>query len=182
MGAKAYRMIEHWHWQPGDAVVEVGSDRGDGSTSFLSAFCADRQLDFFSIDIDPVNEPMILDNGEAWLRRFDGVIGFAYLDNFDYVFDSIAGMKFVARQIERYAELGLEMTNEASERAHLAQSMEVLRCSRPGTQVLFDDTWLEDDGWHGKGARAVPFLLSNGFGLVNTDGREYNGFALLGRP
>jgi hypothetical protein len=166
MGARAYVLIDEFEPLDGDSVVEIGSERGEGSTAYFRKYCEDKHLPFYSVDVDPLIENVIKSDGAEWLEAFEGTIGFAYLDNFDYIFEHIAGKEWVQRQIENYAKRGVTMNNENSERAHLEQAKHIARLSRIGTVVIFDDTWF-DNGYHGKGAKAVPYLLGKGFQLVN---------------
>jgi len=44
--------------------------------------------------------------------------------------------------------------------------------------ICFDDTKLTRDGWDGKGKLAVPYLLKNGYEVVDND---YDNCVLLQR-
>ena len=170
MGARAYTLIAEVDFQPGEVAVEIGSERGEGSTAYLRQHCAEREVEFFSVDIDPQVEGVIQSDGATWLHGFDRfalLVKFAYLDNFDYVFPSIVGQPWVQDQIEGYLKFQIEMTNENSEQAHLDQAIEVNRLSVPGTMVVIDDTWVEHGVWYGKGATAVPYLQSAGFRVLD---------------
>lgn len=180
MGARAYTLIEEFAFEPEDTVIEIGSERGEGSTNYFSEFCKANDIEFHSVDIDPHNNIAERAKGEEWLAKYNKQIGFAYLDNFDYIFDSIIGKDWVEEQIKGYKKFGMVMNNKNSELAHFLQAKEVLRLSRVGTEILFDDTWL-DGVYRGKGATAVPYLLDNGFTVVSTGGKEHKGYVLVRR-
>ena len=44
-----YRLILAMSFRKGDVVVEIGSERGDGSTAFLREFCDRIGMPFFSV-------------------------------------------------------------------------------------------------------------------------------------
>eukprot|EP00960_Hanusia_phi_P075012 768358-Hanusia_phi.AAC.6 len=82
------------------SFLEVGSDRGEGSTSFLASVSSQLGLDFFSVDFSQEgyeNARKICstcahrDLGEEFLRQTflqvsrSGRISFAYLDNYDWI-------------------------------------------------------------------------------------------------
>lgn len=176
MGARAYILIDSWKPLKDDVVIEIGSERGEGSTEYLKNYCNDNDLDFYSVDINPSIDGVIKADGATWLKSFQGTIGFAYLDNFDYIFDHIKDEDWVKEQIRDYKSLGIDMNNDNSENAHLEQAKLVHKNSRIGTEILFDDTWMQADKYYGKGAKALDFLKNNGY-EVNYIGYDYKGYA-----
>ena len=54
-GGAPYRMLEDMadELDDGGSIVEVGSDRGEGSTHWLSSFASRTHRDFFSVDFAP---------------------------------------------------------------------------------------------------------------------------------
>lgn len=181
MSANAYKIIDEVVFLPADTIVEVGSERGGGSTEYLRRTAKEQGIPFYSVDIDPQINGVIRSSGEAWLKTFKKPIGFAYLDNYDYIFDSIRDKEWVKKQREDYKRLGIMLSNSDSEKAHLDQSKLVHMLSRVGTIIVIDDTWLERGKWAGKGARAVPYLLDNDYSIIATGGREYKGYVALRR-
>ena len=53
-GAAAYRLLEEYadDLDPG-IMIEIGSDRGEGSTRWLAEFAAQGGRDFFTVDFSP---------------------------------------------------------------------------------------------------------------------------------
>ena len=101
-GGAPYRMLEEMadDLDAGGSFVEVGSDRGEGSTAWLSSFAARTGRDFFSVDFAPegfenarrvcgacayrgLGEDF-LSSEFANVSKF-GAISFAYLDNYDWI-------------------------------------------------------------------------------------------------
>jgi hypothetical protein len=116
-------------------VVEIGADRGEGSTGVLWAFCRQRGIPFYSVDFDPAVAKQAHDRSGAhvWVMRGedflvnafprDQRIRFAYLDNFDWIprLQGAEDLDFVREQIDRYAALDVAMTNEACQLAHISR-------------------------------------------------------------
>jgi len=111
--------------------------------------------------------------GEQFLAEvfptFDLKVKFAYLDNFDWAWESWGENHPTAEHLKSiYANLGLELSNANSQKAHLEQAQLVEQHAAPGCVVLLDDTWGRPNGsWAGKGGTAVPWLLENGYALMH---------------
>lgn len=181
MGARAYDLIRTCTFKASEVAVEIGAERGEGSSYYLKGYCDALNVPFFSVDIEPQPAFAIQSDGTAYLKQMRAPIKFAYLDNFDYIFPEIEGKSWVQDQISHYKTLGYEMNNENSITAHLDQAVEVARLSVPGTLVVLDDTWQENGGFYGKGAKAVPFLLNQGWKLFKTEGKTFKSFTALRR-
>jgi len=201
MGASKYTLIEKVmpHYK-GGIVLEIGMERGEGSTTFFNGFCKKNNLEFYSVDFDPNLRCSIrhLDwvipvstTGEDFLlnefKEENKKIFFAYLDNFDYIFEHIRRHQQIIDQQNRYREHGLDMdeNNHNSHKAHLLQTVLIdVDFAAESCFFLFDDTWRQDEKWFGKGALAVPYLLSKGYQIIEKapdNGLYYEGFVLLGR-
>ena len=86
----------------------------------------------------------------------------AYLDAFD-----IAHGRHSQYRRDRYREiLSTEITDEGAHEMHRACAEALVTRIVPGGLVVIDDTWRDRDGYHGKGATAVPLLLQRGFRIV----------------
>ena len=200
MGARAYRLIEKvMPYYKGGVVLEIGMERGEGSTKFFDEFCEKNSLDFYSVDFDP--EPWSSIQNLGWVtpvrmtgenfllhhfKNEEQKIFFAYLDNFDYIFDHIRGHQQIIDQQKRYKEYGIDMdeNNHSCRKAHLLQTVLIdVDFAAESCFFLFDDTWKEGEKWGGKGALAVPYLLSKDYKLIETskDPRPEFGFVLLGK-
>ena len=83
-------------------LIEIGTTReevsGQGSTRQFAEFCQAHGLDFITVDMDPHNSRMarlmfeklgcdfraITQKGEHYLRDYDGIIDFVFLDAYDF--------------------------------------------------------------------------------------------------
>jgi len=119
-----------------------------------------------------------------------GKYGFIYLDNFDYLPPGCEWHDWCIDLQERYiSEYGVELTNENSAKAHLEQAQFLQDYVAEKCVILFDDTFdigsckthshglnegkkhgltYPESGWYGKGATAVPWLIDQGWTLLET--------------
>lgn len=177
MGARAYTLFEDEDFQPSPEgiVVEIGADRGEGSTAWLQRWAHAHGLPFRSADVDPaiVNRlpaPVRRDarnvDGETMLRRLRRPVTAAYLDGFDFIPAGEGDERWIRRQRNRYARLGLTLDNQTCGRVHLEEAHLVVERAASSCRIILDDTWHDGKDWQGKGALAVPYLLISGFTLV----------------
>lgn len=195
-GASAYRLLGDVadELDPVGAIVEVGSDRGEGSTVFLSALANRTRRPFFSVDF---SEEGYLNArracgacahrgmGEQWLEDVSGFsasaeaagmgpepeeyrIAVAYLDNYDWTYPWTKTMAYKVQQHKDYEEQGLALSNAKSQETHLRQAEAVEKRCSERCFVLFDDTWAgaAPGLYNGKGGRAVGYLMAKGFEVV----------------
>ena len=178
MGAKQFTIIESLE-PTGDCVIEIGSERGDGSTEYFYNYCKKNKLDFYTIDFNPT----IIENvknhgwgipycmmGEEFMMytfpKLNKKIWFAYLDNYDWTWEGSDEWDWVKAQKQEYLDLGIRLKNEECRRVHLEQAIEINKYLVPGGYILIDDTWETETGYEGKGGTVVPYLLNNGYVLV----------------
>ena len=173
-------------------MVEVGTTRervpGQGSTEKLARFCAERALDFVTVDMDPRNAARaqrtfrrlglpfraVAAKGEDWLAAHDGRIDYVFLDAYD--FDH--GGHSAQRQSRYEAFLGDRIDDTQCHRMHLDCARALADKLAPDGLICLDDAWTDEQGrWTAKGATAVPFLLRNGFKVIEARNRS----ALLAR-
>ncbi|AYE88258.1 hypothetical protein B5M07_18775 (plasmid) [Sulfitobacter sp. D7] len=173
-------------------LVEIGTTRelvpGQGSTQKLAQFCLQNGLDFLTVDMDPRNTRnaarmffhqglpfrAICAKGEDFLKQYDGVIDYIFLDAYD--FDH--GNHSEVRQ-DRYVKfLGSRIDEIACHEMHLLCAKELKEKLAPDGLICFDDTWVSIEGtWSAKGTLAMPYLLENGFTVISAK----NNAALLRR-
>lgn len=174
----------------GDYAIEIGSDRDAGSTRTIALLCNRYGLNFISVDIDKeasgraekilsrINHDFIAVNdfGEKYLAEFRGPLHLVYLDAFD-----IPGDWHSEKVREVYSEKKLQLTLENCHRMHFDCAVSIAEKMPEGGFVCFDDVNpLDGSGslifnrvasdhikWSGKGATAIPFLISKGFELVD---------------
>lgn len=195
MGARKYTYIETfipyiWAYRQSNAcIVEIGSERGEGSTSYFVEFAKTHGISFYTVDFDPVqyeNAKRICEaatvpdsieikafcmKGEDFLTdvfpSINKQIMFLYLDNFDFIYDHLVGL--VDNQIAAYKNLGVTMNNKNSKLVHLKQTQLAEPFFHPHGAVLCDDTFKRKDEWDGKCALAVPYLLSKSWHIVESN-------------
>jgi hypothetical protein len=113
----------------------------------------------------------------------DEKIVFAYLDNFDYIYDEIRGKAFVNKQIQLYSTYNIQMNNENSKKAHLEQAQHVHNQSADDCFILFDDTFLNKKGeYDGKGTTGITWLQEHGWKIVEVSPRgtvPWKGYVLM---
>lgn len=202
--------------------LEIGLDRGEGSTKFFSENAAKRGVRFFGVDADhnqvdrahtglsitgqavlqadgsmQMQTSKLADHitlvhakGEDFLldiakkdpnQRFS----LAYLDNFDWDY-WLGGPeeKWVERYKQHYRDyMKIEMTNMHSSMTHLIQAIRLLPMMTEKSIIVCDDTWYhpQEGIFIGKCAAAIPYLLVNGYSIVNNEGYRQNSGAILGR-
>ena len=167
--------------------VEIGTSRNgdDGSTRVIAEWAARFQKELYTVDIDAYNIHFVSDlqipnlktylgPGETFFKTFPkhlGPVSFLYLDNFDWDWHPDNPEPFVIEQQARYKQLGLEMTNVNSQRAHLEQMMAAMPAMAEQSVVVLDDTWYNRWWGHysGKGGAVVPYLLANGYTVLETE-------------
>lgn len=180
MGAQAYRLLSLYEPDPG-WLVEVGSERGEGSTAWLRDYAERTGLGFTTCDIDPAQhaEAERIAPGHAICGRGRDVIAqtkpisAAYLDGFDFIPPGREGDGFITEQRDRYDELGFTLSNGRCHAEHLAEAKALERRANRRCVVICDDTWQGPrGGWKGKGATAVPYLLRHGFCVIEVVQRE----------
>lgn len=167
-------------------LIEIGTTRedvpGQGSTRKLADYCKNHGIEFITVDMDPHNADMaqrmfsemetagfqaIAMKGEDYLRDYSGSMDFVFLDAYD--FDH--GKHSELRQSRYEKFLGSRIDETECHRMHLDCAQSVAQKLSPFGLVCVDDTWLEDGRWTAKGTLAVPYLLANGFELVEARNR-----------
>jgi hypothetical protein len=174
----------------GLTVIEIGTTReqipGQGSTRQIAAFCLQHGLKFVTVDMDPHNSRMARDmfasmqapfeavtlKGEDFLREWKGPIDIVFLDAYD--FDH--GKHSALRQSRYEKYLGSPIDDAQCHQMHLDCAHSLVAKLAPDGIVCFDDTWLEDGRWVAKGVLAMPWLMAQGFRLLEAR----NHAALLG--
>ena len=183
----------------------------NSSTFFAGYIQNKPNVNFYTIDkeqhiIDSLSrfEKVMPNKFHAWcgepldlIKNIKEPICFAYLDNFDYIPPDSEDEQWITDMKVRYIEeYGIELTNENSANVHLEQTKLIHERSGEKCYILFDDTWdiksartfegwvtpeNSYDGWYGKGAKAVPWLLSNGWSLIEKDmeGRPRDDWTIL---
>lgn len=166
-------------------IIEIGTTReqvpGQGSTKQFAEFCKNNGFHFITVDMDPHNTQTaakmfremqtefqaINMAGENYLREYDGFFDFVFLDAYD--FDH--GQHSEIRQQRYIKYMGGKIDESQCHKMHLDCAESIVKKLYKGGLVCFDDTWLEDGKWTAKGTTAMPFLLDNGFYVLEKRNR-----------
>ncbi len=160
--------------------VEIGSERGEGSTVWLDALAVERNTKLITVDVSSkaqghwahklANTEFVVQAGSDWADDFAHNwtdIAVLYLDNFDYIWDINEVRPAIQLQMADYADRGVLMTNQACQIEHLKQLMLLYSCLAPNAVVAFDDTYCYNDCWIGKCGPAVVYLLARGWEIAH---------------
>ena len=179
MGAVYKRSIKYLSDPLGQNImVEIGSDRYEGSTQFLADLAQSRDQILHTIDIDKsasmrINHPCIKWHhflGSEWceniLPKLECKIDLLYLDNFDYDWNISLSNKMINEQKKSYQEsFNLEMTNQNCQLEHMRQAVGCLPYMNRHGVIVCDDTYLWNDCWVGKCGPVVVWLQAHGWVL-----------------
>ena len=187
--------------------IEVGVDRGEGSTRWLADLAGKRGVDFHGVDMDPdqiaratenlsmdgklpAHVTLACDRGENYIQQLssndpDLRASLVYLDNFDWDY-WLGGQEeaFVAGVKQNYRDkMGIEMTNVQSQVTHLLQAIYLMNMMSDNSIIVCDDTWYHpNEGvFIGKCSAVIPYLFLNGYSLLHNQGYRQNSGAILGR-
>lgn len=167
-------------------LVEIGSTRenvpNQGSTLKLAQFCLTHRIHFTSVDMDPHNTQgadtcfrqlgakhfqAVNAKGEDFLAQHPGPIDFAFLDAYDFDHDNHSAL----RQSRYTRFLGAPISDPQCHQMHLDCAQNIAPKMPPQGVICIDDTWLDHGQWTAKGTLAMPFLLDNGFELIEARNR-----------
>jgi hypothetical protein len=185
MGNLFTRVGEHVQGQHPDAVVlEIGSDRFEGSTYYFADLAQQHGMKFATVDLDHMaiqraqrNIPQDWHNNcefhcaEAveWTKNtLLENIKVLYLDNFDWDWETTKTSTMIQEQQTWYQRYGLTMSNMNSQISHLIQMANLLPRMSDQCVICVDDTYTYNGVYIGKGGTVVPYLLMHGFGLLQS--------------
>lgn len=165
-----------------DVIVEIGSDRAEGSTEWFDGYAKGKNVDFYSIDVVDTartklshlsNTKFILTpSGSFWahneLPKLKKKIKVLYLDNYDWLGSGIRLLPHEQTLVEEYRQRGVEMSNLDCQREHLHQMIGCLPYMTKESLIICDDTPFQDHSgiYIGKNGAVVPYLLSYGYEIV----------------
>lgn len=179
-----------------DLILEIGSDNYEGSTPYIAEKAKEWDKLFISIDISYKAierlEEELAHTGMRWVAGVKGSkwcrgttpalknpIGLVFLDNFDYDWDVKQRSVEYERLKREYYALGLTLNNENSQQEHYRQVMYMYPYLSDNAVIAFNDTYLYNDCWIGKGGIAVAWLLTEDFEVVHYD--KFQTFVILKR-
>ena len=186
MGARLHtKILEYLPNLNNGVLLEIGSDRGEGSTQFFAGLVYGTQREFYAVDPSDFVEQNIQQyasyipnfyfnktTGEEFLKTFDKPVCYAYLDNYDWNSwedePKDTWEDWVAEMINEYTARGEIHSNETCKHVHLEQAKAIAALAAERCIIQFDDTYGNiDEHLLGKGATAVPWLLENGWKTVH---------------
>ena len=197
MHTSAYKLFDHFkdQFDPGHLFVEIGSDRGGGSTQYLASLARTTGNDFITVDTDPIlfgqNIQSVVMTGEKFvtdkLPSMGKLVNLVYLDNFDWTQSPVSVRRGDASAdmynlIKEYASTkGVELNNVNSSLAHLRQIKGLLPYMHEECVVLFENTTFNHitDSFVGKGGAAAYALMLEGFSVISASYKET--YLLMGR-
>lgn len=166
----------------GSYIIEVGSIRETSctqgelnSTTFFCELAKANSLEFLTVDFSPeshslakqfVGNKAVLSDGAKFLSKFNEPISVLYLDNFDVIYNDVHKQSLMKRVGSAYKEQGEDITNQRSAEVHLEQLKQALLKLTTPSFVCIDDTMIREGQWWGKGAYVVPFLLKEGYHII----------------
>jgi hypothetical protein len=175
-----YKIITHVN--PDTVWVEIGSERGEGSTINLLARAQKFNIKLHTVDISgycnqQLQDPELICHiaiGSEWTKNYAQTVGkkisLIHLDNFDWIWNPYDVDTFIQVQIEDYKnKFGMLMNNQRCQQEHFAQVLDLLPWFADDCLVAMDDTFLDRGSWSGKCGPAVTYLLLNGFRIVATN-------------
>ena len=160
-----------------DIILEIGSDKDEGSTEFFNGLSINWGIPFYTVDIvdtaknrfthlDHTN--WIVESGSEWTKRslplLNKKIKVLYLDNYDWTNPGPEQEKIKAE----YKEKNIDWSNLGSQIEHLHQMVNCMPYMAGQSLIICDDTPLvEHSGTYtGKCGAVVPYLLINGYRIV----------------
>jgi ribosomal protein S20 len=168
-------------------IVEIGSARESietSSTKYFNDISKKYGVNFYSIDFSEycyglakslIGNKAILGKGEEKIQEIKERISVLYLDNFDTI-NNPTHESSLRTRIKKFGNayeknnVDIEKTNLLSQKTHLTQAQSSLPKLSANGVVIFDDTPRSGDGFSGKGGLAVPWLVSQGFKILHTQG------------
>jgi hypothetical protein len=161
--------------------VEIGSDRGEGSTLALAGQAQRWGTVLHSVDINDkckrtVHHPSLIchvEKGSVWAKNYQTNVGqfisLLYLDNFDWIWNPKAIPPWIRDQIEHYQrEHEQIMNNRRCQHEHLSQALFLTPWLGKECMVAMDDTYLQNSVWTGKCGAVCVYLEALGFDTVYT--------------
>ena len=164
----------------GNSIVEIGSDRDEGSTAWFDQLAQTHNKKFYSVDVVDYaksrfthlqnTEWVISQSGSYWAKNelptLDLSIGVLYLDNYDW--GNYPTGPNEQKIIDDYASRGETWSTLRCQQEHLSQMVHCLPYMAEHSVVICDDTpFIEHAGiYFGKCGAVVPYLLDYGYIIV----------------
>lgn len=167
--------------EPDTVWVEIGSERGEGSTLALAGQAQRWGTVLHSVDIsdrcqNTLSHPALICHvsaGSTWAKNYpntiDRPISLLHLDNFDWIWEPANIPEWIREQIIQYQKVfGVVMNNRNCQVEHLRQMLYLFPHMHEQCMIAMDDTYLRDTVWTGKCGAVAVYLEANGFETVYT--------------
>lgn len=176
----------HGEFYANEVIVELGSDRYEGSTAYFADLAITHHSRLITVDIDSEAYPRIIKTVSAeqlhklefccaeavsWTQQFalkQKSIKILYLDNFDWDWEVDKPNEMIVKQKKWYRDLGIDMNNLSCQASHLNQMINLLPNMATQSIVCIDDTYEYNGIYIGKGGAVVPYLILNGYSIIET--------------
>lgn len=166
-------------------IMEFGVSRDFGSTRLISDLAIKTNSSIKLVDpnqknllnaVNSVEDKLKLETycskGEDLQSEIFKNVGLFHLDGFDIV----TSHSHKKSTIEDYKNNNIDLIkdgNVLSAESHFKISLKIIEVSKNyPCLIIFDDTWADNGIWYGKGATAVPKLISEGFSLISNASRN----------
>lgn len=164
-----------------DIILEIGSDRNEGSTKFFDAYSKDLGIPFYSVDIEDDAKVRlhsleytnwVIASGSVWtseqLPTLNKKIKVLYLDNFDW--NHNPSLPDETNFAELYEKHGVTWTNLNCVAEHLQQMINCLPFMADQSIVICDDTPYQSHSgiYIGKCSAVIPLLITQGYKIVHS--------------
>jgi hypothetical protein len=173
-----------------DIILEIGSERGEGSTEFFNSYAVSFKIPFYTVDVSDEaktklshlkNTNFIIENGSSWTKQIlptlNKKIKILYLDNYDWnhqpAYADETGLE------KKYNEqFNLKWTNLNCVAEHLDQMINCYDYMAEKSVIICDDTPYQPHSgiYSGKSSAVVPFLISRNYRIVYS---QNNGVILV---
>lgn len=162
-------------------IVEIGSERGEGSTAWFDTIAKQLNKDFYSVDVTNYASStlthlkntnfIVTSAGSKWAKNNSKKISVLYLDNYDWISTMNSIRPIEQQMIDEYDSRGVDMSNFDCQREHLEQMINCMPCMDEQSIVICDDTPFDKSSgvYFGKNGPVIPYLVIHGYKIVYSD-------------
>lgn len=170
-------------------VIEIGSTRefmpGHNSSEALILSCMKHNMRFISVDMDISCSENVINiakkhnftnyevhtmKGEDFLQNYNEPIYYIYLDAFDFYHGGHSDER--KSKYEKYLSCEITPDDTLCHEMHLQCCKNIIGKCNDKTIIVFDD--ILDDNKRGKGVTAVPYLVDNGFKIIEYSKKHHS--------
>lgn len=163
-------------------VLEIGSERGEGSTAWFDSISKKLNKEFYTVDVtDYASKTLkhlkntkfiVAEAGSSWAKIYlDKSISVLYLDNYDWI-STMNHIRPVEKElISEYNTRGVKMTNFDCQREHLEQMVRCMPYMDKKSIIICDDTPFDESSgvYFGKNGPVIPYAVIHGYKIAYSD-------------